>query len=695
MPTLSGSLNVTGSVNVTGSFTLNGNIVTSGAITSNGSAVVTAVATGSFAITGSNTFNGNQIITGSLTATGGVTASLQGTASYAAVNLQQVTNLGSTTTNDINVNSVSVWDSAQSEYINIGTTDGGLRVSGSAISLTAQADNITFGQIGLRLVTIGASFVTGSKQYELPNQSGTVALTTGSIFGTASYADRSGVANKLKTANIAGGGTFYPLIGSNYTGDVDVYAISSTNYKYDLGINQLIVSSISASFTGSLRGSSSYADRAMTASYALNASGTTIVTGSFATTGSNTFVGNQDVNGAISASGDFRFTSVGTSIVYPINNFQPHGTASFVQGSVTEIDGTNTTASLAYGINLISTASGDQYCCTLPTIPQKGKSVTVINKSGVNVRVFPSQIGGDVNGVIDGNFVIPPNNQSYVFNCYDNPLPGGWSIIVSGGGQTLYTSGEISIPITSSANFVNVSVNNSVQQSTTAMAGPFSSLGSLSTDTTAYIANVFDGFISPVYLPDTPWTKINSVQVISNLSGSYGDESNGQFIITRVVHNLFNTTRNVNNGNYNQFMFNTAYNNFINSTYVPWLNTNIGNDQAVNGAAQVSIYPFYTQYTPQFYTMPGAFVPSATSPIVSDTVGGPGTWRSKKIYPTNVPWGKKIGKNLIGTYYDAQQASNIEFYDCRSVGFLAMINPYAYTGTPFVLKLRFIINVTI
>jgi len=423
---------------------------------------------------------------------------------------------------------------------------------------------------------------------------------------------------------------------------------------------------------------------------------TNAFTGSYATTGSNTFNGNQSIVGAITSSGDFRFTTVGNSIIYPINDFKPNGTASFFPNSITDIQGSNTSASLSYGINLIATASGTQYCCTLPTTPQKGKSVTVINKSGVDVRVFPSQTGGDINGTIDGNFTVPSNNESYIFNCYENPLPGGWSIVSSGGGQTTYTSGEISIAITSSLPFVNIAVNNDIQQSTQGPAGPFNGLGSLATDINAYIATTpLSNFISPVFLPDTPWTKINGVQVISNLSGSYGNEDNGQFIITRVIHNVFNTTRNVNNGYYNQFAFNSTYYNFVNSTYNTWLNTNIGNSNVVNGAAQISIYPWYTQYTPQFYTTPGAFVPSATSPIVSDTVGGPGTWRSKKLYPTDVAWGKKIGKNLIGTYYDPQQLSNIEFYDCRSVGFLAMINPYAYSGTPFVLKLRFIINVTI
>lgn len=404
--------------------------------------------------------------------------------------------------------------------------------------------------------------------------------------------------------------------------------------------------------------------------------------------------GSLDLNGNITSSGDFVFTTIGSSIIYPINDFIPNGTASFSSGSITDIQGSNTTASLSYGINLISTASNTQYCCTLPTTPRKGKSVTVINKSGVDVRVFPSQIGGDINGTIDGNFTIPSNNESYIFNCYENPLPGGWSIVSSGNGQTTYTTGEISIPIASSLPFTNAAVNNSIQQSTQGNVGVLSSFGTLSDVANAYIVTTGYNLITPIFIPDTPWTKINGVQVISNLSGSYGNPFGG-FIATSVIHNVCNITYNVNTGEYNGYSFNSAYNNFVNSTYTPWLNTNIGNSNVLNGAAQISISPPITQYTPQFYTTPGTFVPSATSPIVSDTVGGPGTWRSKKLYPTSVAWGKKIGKNLIGTYYDSQQLSNIEFYDGRSIGFKTTINPYAYSGTPFVLKLRFIINVTI
>jgi len=248
MPTLSGSLNVTGSVNVTGSFTLNGNIVTSGTITSNGP----------------NTFNGNVIVTGSLTATGGVTASLQGSASYAE---------NSTYANNIQITNITSSGGGPFYPVFTATSNGygSATVDTSIFIYTPTTNTLT--------VNIAGN-VTGSLTGSL----------LGSLIGTSSYATRAVTSDKLKTANIAGGGTFYPLIGSNYTGDVDVYAISSTNYKYDLGINQLIVSSISASFTGSLLGTGSYALRSLSASYAPVSSafpytGNALISGSLVVTG--------------------------------------------------------------------------------------------------------------------------------------------------------------------------------------------------------------------------------------------------------------------------------------------------------------------------------------------------------------------------------------------------------------------------
>lgn len=86
-----------------------------------------------------------------------------------------------------------------------------------------------------------------------------------------------------------------------------------------------------------------------------------------------------------------------------------------------------TTATLIYGINVITTATTGDFCVKLPSVPQKGKRVTVVNKSEKIVRVFPSNVGGDINGIVDGFFKVPNDGISYDFVCYENPLPGGWS----------------------------------------------------------------------------------------------------------------------------------------------------------------------------------------------------------------------------------------------------------------------------
>jgi len=211
-------------------------------------------------------------ITGSLTVTGGVTASLQGSASYAEnstfANNIQITN----TTSSVGGPFYPVFTATNNGY-------GGALVDTSIFIYTPTTNTLSVNIAG----NISGS-LTGS--------------LLGSLIGTSSYATRAVTSDKLKTANIAGGGTFYPLIGSNYTGDVDVYAISSPNYKYDLGINQLVVSSISASFTGSLLGTGSYALQSLSASYAPSSpafpyAGNAVISGSMVITGSLTISGSD------------------------------------------------------------------------------------------------------------------------------------------------------------------------------------------------------------------------------------------------------------------------------------------------------------------------------------------------------------------------------------------------------------------
>jgi hypothetical protein len=99
-----------------------------------------------------------------------------------------------------------------------------------------------------------------------------------------------------------------------------------------------------------------------------------------------------------------------------------------VTTTVEGVDDT-TTAELAYGVNVIDTASNADFCARLPLVPSKGRSTTVINISTHVVRLFPSVSGGDINGVVDGYIDIAPNSLPVILKCYENPLPGSWGSV--------------------------------------------------------------------------------------------------------------------------------------------------------------------------------------------------------------------------------------------------------------------------
>lgn len=88
-----------------------------------------------------------------------------------------------------------------------------------------------------------------------------------------------------------------------------------------------------------------------------------------------------------------------------------------------------TTAKCIYGINVISASTDLDFCCRLPLSPIKGRSVIIVNESTRAAKVFPSVTGGKINGVIDGGFNIPADGLPYTFVCYENPLPGYWSVV--------------------------------------------------------------------------------------------------------------------------------------------------------------------------------------------------------------------------------------------------------------------------
>lgn len=87
----------------------------------------------------------------------------------------------------------------------------------------------------------------------------------------------------------------------------------------------------------------------------------------------------------------------------------------------------DTTAYLDYGINVITTADASNYAIRLPYPPIKGKTVTIINTTSIPIVVYPSIVGGSINGVVDGTATIPADGKGYIFTCWENPLPGAWS----------------------------------------------------------------------------------------------------------------------------------------------------------------------------------------------------------------------------------------------------------------------------
>lgn len=88
-----------------------------------------------------------------------------------------------------------------------------------------------------------------------------------------------------------------------------------------------------------------------------------------------------------------------------------------------------TTASLAYGINIVYTSSYINNSTKLPSATI-GSTVTVINSSNNTVNVFP-QTGGKINkNRVNIPFTVPADNLAYTFTCYSvsgSSTIGNWS----------------------------------------------------------------------------------------------------------------------------------------------------------------------------------------------------------------------------------------------------------------------------
>ena len=159
-------------------------------------------------------------------------------------------------------------------------TSGNISAANVRDNLINMTDSLLFNNETTQTLT-GALTVTGGITGSLQGTatSASYAATASVLLGgviSASYAATASIANvatKISTTNLGGSGTYYPLIASSLSGEVNLYSVPNA-YKYDLGIDQLIISSVSASagFTGSLQGTATSSSFAISASRAVSAS---------------------------------------------------------------------------------------------------------------------------------------------------------------------------------------------------------------------------------------------------------------------------------------------------------------------------------------------------------------------------------------------------------------------------------------
>ena len=495
------------------------------------------------------------------------------------------------------------------------------------------------------LEPISGNSVTVNSELLIKGPGGDIVIgSTGSSNLSASYATTAGCASNISISTIVPGDTTTSvvLVNEQAVGCQSPFIDSGLTYNAATNIlNATVTNAQTASYVtaSNVAGTVTNAINALTASYV------------------NTLNQNVIINGNITASGDLRFPNSGSAVVRPIINLVPTGTASFDPNS------TNTTTYSNYGINIISTASSQSYCLRLPQTPTQGKTVTLINKSGINVLVFPSVIGGDINGVIDGYLVIPSDGKSYSFDCYENPLPGGWAVTNVNASSTTITSGVINFNHTTSSRhiaFVNDSIK--VSGSNLSSANAYNGL-----NTTQYavgdFTNAFGTYIFGRTYPDTitgqnTWNSIDSIQVLTNITASNVDTNLRLSLGTTVeYYENLNPT-----GPVTPFNPIATYNSFNTNVLTPWINNHPG---TIN-SWMYSIIQLPPQLTS---TVPGIFTSSSQNPYTSNNVGDPGTLIiNLPSLPTYTAAGggfKMLGRNYIGSFVHPVQGLLDAYYNAE------------------------------
>lgn len=269
---------------------------------------------------------------------------------------------------------------------------------------------------------ISASQAVSSSFATTASFAATASYFSGSISNaiSASYALTASIADKIKVVNVGGAyGITYPLLGNIFAGNATVYTIESPDYKYDVTNNRLIVSSITASFTGSLLGTSSWAQsasQAISASWAPGSvlpfpyTGSALITGSLGVTGSfnqgsaslalGLFSHAQGLNTLASASYSH---AEGSGTIASASFSHAEGSGSIAYGIFSKAVGFNT-----YAVGPFSYAGGNNTII-------RGFAQTVVGDWNVGADTSsPFTVGGGISGSRKDAFIVTDSSSIIV-----------------------------------------------------------------------------------------------------------------------------------------------------------------------------------------------------------------------------------------------------------------------------------------
>jgi hypothetical protein len=348
----------------------------------------------------------------------------------------------------------------------------------------------------------------------------------------------------------------------------------------------------------------------------------------------------------------------------------------------------STTSVCSYGVNVFEYVTLSNIAAKLPQ-PVTGKSVRVINNGNTLLKMYPSNVGGQINNLpINEPAIIPPDGNLYEFICIKNPLPGAWTFSTPAIGQ--YDSGEITISVDLADSPVITAINSEKYSSIYTFSGGTVNSNAKNKPTQILPFGYVQGEYNPnqyavgaYFRPDISWNGISKIKVYTNLIQAY-DEYEEEI-------NMGGNVRILACGRY-------EYYDPADTSYP------IGD----GGAIATAIFDFHTNKT-----IAGTPTTSST-PYTSANIGDPGTL-----------WGEIIKSETTGSLYAGTDMGSIgaagEFEGTlignKSFGLIEYPNndpqyigtmveklyssyisfqmnvvPYVNTGTIPDLKLRFVIE---